>query len=554
MTEKNFGQVVPFTLSAARLRQGANVYRKRGQHVEALELTRRAAREEDTPSGWLALAKQLRTQGCWEQAASILTMLLSRDEVLPETWLELGRCAMALGWAELGTDCLYHYLEEDPWSSGADEARMMLSGQEQPGASRSPDRLPLLVRRGLRAWQEGKRELALRRLKRALRMEERTERLHITMAYLYLSEDDVFSALKEISRAIHAAPDSPQARLAFCGVLAQQGRVRAARAMLKQARRLCREVPSEELYISAAWAAEDYREAESYLLERLRRWPGRIALLLPLADVYWVRNRRERAMQVWRHIQRIDPDDRRACAMLKWAENDPDDPLPAPGALPMEALKSHLTALSKAVIANLPEEELLRPGSETRAMLDGCFDIAEETQQNAALSLLSESDHPAVIRYLRQLLLHPGVLPQARRRVLIRLAELGQTGPMYMLMGNRVTTVQCQPVDQARRPSLWRMFLPTLLRETRFWRQSAEITAFAADLWPMMSPEQRRAAAGREQVCYAKAIELLYLRMTGQEEAAENAAAWMPVSIRRVGRVLRRLARMIDDTRETLEQ
>ena len=130
MTDKNFGQVIPFTLSAARLRQGASVYRKRGQHVEAIELTRRAAREEDTPSGWLALARQLRAQGCWEQAASILTMLLSRDEVLPETWLELGRCAMALGWTELGTDCLYHYLEEDPWSAGADEARMMLSGQE----------------------------------------------------------------------------------------------------------------------------------------------------------------------------------------------------------------------------------------------------------------------------------------------------------------------------------------------------------------------------------------------------------------------------------------
>ncbi|MCH5287127.1 MAG: hypothetical protein J1E43_06875 [Christensenellaceae bacterium] len=549
MKDRNFGQVVPFTLSAARLRRGASVYRKRGQHVEALELTRRAAREEDTPSGWLALAQQLRAQGCWEQAASVLTMLLARDEVLPETWLELGRCARAVGWTELAADCLYHYLEEDPWSAGADEARMMLSEQETPFTVQMPDRLPLLVRRGLRAWQEGRRELALRRLRRALRMEEQTERLHITLAYLYLSEDDASSALKEIFRAIHAAPDSPQAWLALCGILAQQGKRRAALGVLRRASRLCRDVTTEELYVSAAWAAEAYREAEDYLLERLRHWPNRIALLLPLADVFWVMNRRERAVQVWRHIQRIDPDDRRAGAMLAWAESDPDDSLPALGALPMEAMRSHLMALSKAVIANLPEEELLRPGSETRAMLDGCFDIAEETQQSAALSLLSESGHPSVIRYLRQLLLHPGVLPQTRRQVLVRLAELGQTGPMYMLMGNRVTTVQCQPVEQ-RRMSLWRMFLPELLRETRRWRQSAEIAAFAADLWPMMSPDQRRAAAGREQVCYAKAIELLYLRMTGQEEAAQAAVAWMPVSIRRVGRVLRRLARMIDDTPE----
>ena len=551
MKDRNFGQVVPFTLSAARLRRGASVYRKRGQHVEALELTRRAAREEDTPSGWLALAQQLRAQGCWEQAAGTLMMLLARDDVLPETWLELARCLQAIGWTELAADCLYHYLEEDPWSSGADEARMMLSGLDQPFPAVSPDRLPLLVRRGLRAWQEGRHDLALRRLERALRMEEHPERLHITLAYLHLSTDDYDRAFRELFRAIHAAPDNPQARLALCGILGQRGMRRAAMGVLRQARALCQDVPSEELYVNAAWAIEAYREAEDYLIERLSRWPGRIALLLPLADVAWIRNQRERAIQIWRHIQRIDPDDRRAGAMLAWAESDPEDSLPALGALPLAALHKHLMALSQAVIRNLPEEELLRPGSETRAMLDGCFDIAEETQQAAALSLLSGSEHPDVIRYLRQLLLHPGVLPQVRRRVLVRLAELGQGRPMLMLMlmGSRITTVQCQPVD-GRRMSLWRMFLPALLRETRQWRQSEEIVAFAADLWPMLAPEQRQAAAGREQLAYAKAIELLYLRITGQEEAAESAALDRQVSIRRAGRILRRLSRMIDDTDE----
>lgn len=547
MTEKNFGQVVPFTLSAARLRRGASVYRKRGQHVEALELTRRAAQEEDTPSGWLALAQLLRAQGCWEQAANILTMLLARDDVLPETWLELARCLQAIGWPELATDCLYHHLEDDPWSAGADEARMMLAGLESPYLRQVPDRLPLLVRRGLKAWQEGRRDLALRRLRRALRMEEETERLHITLAYLYLSEDDMPSAIRETFRAIHAAPDHPQAWLALCGMLAQQDKRRAALALLKRTRPLCQDVASEELYLNAAWSIEAYREAEDYLLDRLRRYPGRIALLLPLADVAWATSQRERAIQIWRHIQRIDPEDRRAAAMLAWAQSDPDDSLLAPGALPMSALKAHLLTLSKAVINNLPEEELLRPGSETRAMLDGCFDIAEETQQAAALSLLFESEHPDVVRYLRQLLLHPGVLPQVRRRVLVRLAELGQTSPMYMLMGSRITTVQCQPIDMSRPVSLWRMFLPALVRETRMWRQSPEIVGFAADLWPLMSPEQRRAAAGREQLCYVKAIELLYLRVTGQEAAAEEVAAELPISARRIGRVLRALARMIDE-------
>ena len=547
MKDRNFGQVVPFTLSAARLRRGANVFRKRGQHLEALELTRRAAREEDSPSGWLALAQQLRALGCWEQAASILTMLLARDDVLPATWLELARCLRAIGWSELATDCLYHYLEEDPWSSGADEARMMLADAGLPPYQGTPDRLPRLVKRGLRAWQEGQQELALRRLRRALRMERAPENLHITLSYLYLSRNDVNMALKEILRAIHAAPDHPQAHLALCGMLAQEGKHRMALGLLRQSRKYCQSVPAEELYVSAAWAMEAYQEAESYLLERLARWPGRIALLLPLADVAWVSGEEERAVQIWRHIQRIDPDDRRAAAMLAWAEGGPEDSLPSPGALPMTALQNHLLALSQAVIKGEPEEALIRPGSETRAMLDGCFEIAEETQQLAALSLIVESEHPDIIRYLRQLLLHPGVLPPVRRRVLARLAELNQTGPMYMIMGNRITTVQCQPMD-ALHLNLWRIFLPVLLRETRWWRQSEEIVAFAADLWRMMSLEQRHAATSKEQICYAKAIELLYLRMSGQEEAAEACVAKLNVSIRRVGRVLRRLARMLEDS------
>ena len=328
MKDRNFGQVVPFTLSAARLRRGANVYRKRGQHLEALELTRRAAREEDTPSGWLALAQQLRALGCWEQAANILTMLLARDDVPPATWLELARCLQAIGWAELATDCLYHHLEDDPWSASADEARMMLAAMEAPPYHGAPDRLPMLVRRGLRAWQEERRDLALRRLRRALRMEPATENLHITLSYLYLSQDDTAAALQEVCRAIHAAPERPQARLALCGMLAQQGKRRIALGMLRQARRLCQDVPSEELYVSAAWAMDAYREAEDYLLERLNRWPERIALLLLLADVAWVTHHRERAMQIWRHIQRINPDDRRAAAMLAWAEENPEEALP----------------------------------------------------------------------------------------------------------------------------------------------------------------------------------------------------------------------------------
>ena len=56
MSERKLGQVVPFTLSAGRMRRGAQEYRRRGQQVEAAELLRRAAEQEDSPLGWLHLA------------------------------------------------------------------------------------------------------------------------------------------------------------------------------------------------------------------------------------------------------------------------------------------------------------------------------------------------------------------------------------------------------------------------------------------------------------------------------------------------------------------
>lgn len=538
MNERNWGQVVPFALSAARMRRGANLRRKQGAHLEATELLRQAAWAEDSVMGWLALGQQLRSLGCYEQAAMILTRLLARDERVPEIWLEMGRCLRAIGQKELALDCYYHFLQEDPYSPAADEARMALSDLEAPEHVHEPLRLMNLIHRGMHDWQEGRRERALRRLHRALRMTRRPERLGITIALLYMAEGNPHAALPYVAAILRREPNNPRCLTTMATIFSQMDKPRIARAFLRRSMPYCQDVPGEELFLSAADAIFARREAKDYLHARLRKQPHRIALLHALANQCYAAGQKDKALQIWQRILRLDPDDRRARVLRKWAPEHPELPLPPHYSLPAQALHAQLACLTEAVASRTPVEEILRCGTQTRAVLDWCFSLRDLHRQSAALGLLIRHDHPAVRRYFKELLLTSAVVPEIQQCMLVRLAEMGETGPMLLLMGGRFTPVQCQKT-QNKPQNLWRLFLPTLLYESRFWRQSEEIVSLAADLWPMLSPAQRQEAATQGSVCWAKAIELLYLHMTGQEEAAFSVMERLSVSPRRVRRILR---------------
>lgn len=545
MNERNWGQVVPFALSASKMRRGANQRRKQGAHIEATELLRQAARTEDSVSGWLALGQQLRSLHCYEQAATILLRLLAREDLLAEVWLELGRCLRAMGQREMALDCYYHYLQLDPYSSAADEARLALSDLEAPEHEHEPLRLMNLVHRGLHDWQSGHREQALRRLHRALRMTRHPERLGITIALLYMAEGDPRSALPYVAALLKRDPHNPRCLTTLATIFSQMDKPRMARAMLRKSMPLCMDVPGEELFLSAARAISARRETLDYLHASLKKQPHRITLLHALADHSYAAGQKDRALQIWQRILRLDPDDRRAMVLRKWAPEHPDTPLPPPFALPKEALHSQLALLTQAIASRMPAQELLRSGSPTRALVDWCFSQRDLQRQSAALGLLMRSDDPAVIRYLKELLLFPSVPQEIQQCILVRLAELGEMGPMLILMGARFTPVQCQKT-QDKPQNLWRIFLPTLLHESREWRQSESIAALAADLWPLLSREQRQEAATHGSICWAKAIEVLFLHMAGQPAAALTVMERLSVSPRRVRRILRAIQQKMD--------
>lgn len=532
------GKVVPFALSAVRMRRGAEEHRRRGRQLEATELLRRAAQQEDSPLGWLHLAAHLRRLGCWEQAVEILYRLLGRETVLPETWLELGRCHWALGKNEHAADCLYHYLAEDPYSDAAEDARSILDEVEKWDDVPEKARLSGLMRRALTACRDGETALGMRRLRRAGKAARHPGKVYITMALVLLAQEDTNGALRMLAKACQCEDEALRASTMLAVALSAAGKKRAARAMLRQCSERCDTPQGEEMYLTAAWTMGVSPEA--FLHKRLQQHPLRIGLMHPMAEVMWRKGDVQRAEQWWHRILQVDPDDLRAQALLRFVHEQPDRPLPPAGMLPAQAVQGMLITVEGALKQGMYPDEMLRQGSEVRAALDQCFAMTDERIQQLALEAITRQDTPMVRQTLRELLVSPRTVPDVRQKAMLILTGWGENGPMHVLLGPKVTTAECTAVKQ--RKGLWRAFLGQLMTELEHRELAEEIVAFAADVWPALTRRQRLLAVGQHGYLWVKGMEISVLLSIGEEASAMNMVRDLMVSRRKLGRVLRVLA------------
>lgn len=543
MSQNEQGMLYPFRLSGSRMRQSAVQLRRQGQVLDAVTLVRRAAEQEDTPSAWQALAAELRQTGNWEAAAQLLARVLSRDAQHPGAWIDMGRCLQALGQPDAALDCAYHQLQDDPWSPEGDAARAMLAELETSAEDREPRRTQRLIHRGLTAWQSGNRALGERRIRRAIRMAADKERLLVTTAMMCMMEMDFEGALTYLPMALRHNPDDPRTLTALSTLYSQLGKRRLARGFLQRAGRHADSVLAEDSFLTAAWAQDAWPEMTEYLDARMKRQPYRIPLLTAKATMCSERGEDAEAQQLWRDILAIDPDDRHAATMISMAQDAPERFLNAPGMLPRAERQRQMTELKMAVESRRMAE-LLRPGRRSRRLVDWFLtgNYAEERQY--VMSLLEKSgEAEAAISYLKELLCRPFLRMEIRQWALIRLAEMGCREEMLIMTGGHFNLIACQKVDEQKQERPWRMFLSLLLEETRRYRESNEIAEFAAEVWSALTQQQRLDAAGQHRYAWVKAMEILYLRMAGEEESAVRAVADAALSARKISRVLRTIGR-----------
>ena len=544
MSQNELGRVYAFSLTGGRMRRSAEMMRRRGQTLDALALVRRAAEQDDTPAAWLALAAELHQTGNWEAAVQILSRVLSRQPHQPGAWCEMARCLHALGQTPLAVDCAYHQLQEDPWSAEADAARHLLAEADAFPLRKEPARTQRMIQRGIALWQSGNRAAGERCIRRAVRIAADKKRLLVTAGMMCMLEMDLRGAMGYLSRALRCDPEDPRTLMALSTLLHQQGKRRVARGLLQRAGRRADSVMAEDGFLSAAWAQDAWPEMDAYITRRRKQYPHRTALLNARAAMYCESGRVSTARQIWREVLAIDPDDRQAATLNAWAHVKPEGFMCAAGLLPREERQHQLEELRQAA-EEMNTCDLLRAGSRTRRLLDWALESSVPAERDQAMRYLAEAESDAMIAYLKELLCRPFLRMEVRQWALVRLAQLGCREEMMMMAGPHYTLVQCQPVTEEKPQRPWRRFCRVLLRESGRYRLGREMIGLAADIWPMLTPEQRMDAAHAGGATWARALEILCLRMAGEEEQAACEAARAAVSTRKISRVLRQIGRLI---------
>lgn len=533
MSEREQGRVMPFGMSGARLRRSAQEYRRRGQVLEALSLVRRAAWQDDTASGWQALAAQLRQMSCWEAAGVLLGRVISRDDRRAAAWLDMARCMSALGQRVTAEDCLYHLLYEDPWSQEADAAREMLAAMDDEKPEERPGRAALLSQRAMACWQRGERELGKRRMARAIRLTEKKAPLLTALALMYVAEGKGTEGVRCLTRAVKADPDNPLPVCSMSALLHQMGKRRISRAMLNRAAPMCTDPQMEERFCATAWLMDAWPELEEYLHARLKRTPHRIPLLHARATMLNETGRTGEAQEIWRLILAIDPTDRSAAAMLDWTKENPGIVLPL-GRPPEVVLARQRQALEEGA-------ELFRWGGPARCALDWCAASADEKEQQLALDAVqNHADRRAEALWLQEILTRPDVQETMRQKALMRLAQLGRREQHTALVGGRYMTVQYNMPRESPGRSLWRLFLPVLLRTVGRYGHVSEITHFASRLWRLMDLKEKQEAAAEEGVSWSRAMMVMWMWQQGRTEEADAFIMTLNMPMRRFRRVIGR--------------
>lgn len=541
MSENMQGKVVPFALSATRIRRRADEHARHGRTLEAIELYRRAAQEDGMPTGWLHLARLLRACGSFEQAMTVLYRMLSHPDAPADTWMELARCQQALGHRDGMRDSLYHLLEADAYSDTADEARDMLADMDADSVSGEPMRLQQLVRRAMHAWYQGQFELAEKRFRRAMMLSMHPGQIAITLAMLCLASPHRKKAVHWALYALRREPESIRVRTMACVCIGVAGARPLAVGLLGRCMKLIQSVEEENMFLSAADSLNAWGVKRRFLLEQLRRRPCRAETLLTLGDVYVRSGKLDEARRIWDFVLRIDPENVKALMMKRLSDQSPD--VFADGAQYERLGVMRLEVKLAGIIMKEPHElaaDLVDVGSESRMALDWCFGQQRHRMRKLVLERLSASENAAIRDYLICLLTSPNVHPDARQEVIVRLAESGLLTTSPVLMGQCIATAQTTQQSVTER-ALRRRFLMLVLLETRRHMMSEEMVAFAMEVWRDMPHEMQLEAAGRESYAYVKAVEIACLQSLGRGEEIPGVIRKLKISRRKIARILVRM-------------
>ena len=544
------GDVVPFTRSTDYWHRRAMDNRRSLRFPEAVELLRSAARQEpDNVEIQMDLAETLSEMECFEQSSRLLYRLLSQDPNMAECYYGLACNDYGLQKNEEALDALVHYLRLSPEGPYAEEARDMLEMLSEVDFGSGNSRGELLIRRGMKAFADDKPHKATEHLKRALRVTREETRVRTMLSLSLLSEGKPKEALRHAMAACARDKQSVQARCSLCCALWMLKKPRAAAGLLQEIAKWC-DSPYEELLFCHTASQLDQRELLLKFLQARSQWtPFRTGTLHSLAVAYFNLGHYQKAKALWLRVMQIDPDNLLAeygNSLCQRALNGEDTGLKTLGyhpILPREENQRRLQMIAAALSGGEDAlKERWRKDDTLKRMIRWAFTLPDERLQGALLGVLAAvgTDSAGLIK---ELLTDDTMPEELKRKAVLLLSRLGEPMPYVLTYRRRITQVQCVPKEFRGVPQ-WRSFLKLFLQEAGRWGNSREAAFFAAKLYRSLPRVMREEAAGENSLQWVKAFEIMFLYMEGRVREMEAVAKELPISIRRIQRVIRMVQRV----------
>jgi len=162
-------------------------------------------------------------------------------------------------------------------------------GAENYGAEENPERAAEYnTRLGVGYMQQGRRDLALAKLEKALEQESDYAPAHSAIAVLYESMGEIALAREHYSEALDIEPDNPDAQNNYGTFLCRHGEYRKAEEYFRKAARNPRYATPEWAWTNAGICVAkipDLASAELYYRQALDRNPRFTDALLKMAEL-----------------------------------------------------------------------------------------------------------------------------------------------------------------------------------------------------------------------------------------------------------------------------
>ncbi len=162
-------------------------------------------------------------------------------------------------------------------------------GAENYGNEENPERAAEYnTRLGVGYMQQGRRDLALAKLEKALEQEDDYAPAHSAIAVLYESMDEITLAREHYREALDIEPDNPNAQNNYGAFLCRHGEYREAEKYFLSAARNPRYATPEWAWTNAGICVEkipDLASAELYYRQALDRNPRFADALLQMAEL-----------------------------------------------------------------------------------------------------------------------------------------------------------------------------------------------------------------------------------------------------------------------------